>query len=74
MVEIKANKLVMPIAEVGLTEEQRHLLYAIHELAREMEKIDNSFKKHYLIALIEELSNGVIAMSYIKEKLEGLMR
>jgi len=74
MVEIKANNLVMPIKEVGLTEKQEELLSKIHLLAREMEHIDNSFKRHYLIALIEELSSGVIAMSYIKEKLEGLMR
>lgn len=74
MVEIKANKLVMPIQEVGLTEKQVEILSQIHELARKMEKIDNSFKRHYLIALLEELTSGVIAMSYIKEKLEGLMR
>ena len=74
MVEINTNKMVMPLAEVGLTERQHDLLNRIHIIAREMERIDNTFKKHYLIALIEELSSGVIAMSYIKEKLEGLMR
>jgi len=38
-----------------------------------MESINNSGKAHYLIALIEELPDGCVAISYVKEKLEGLL-
>ena len=72
-IRLKYNeKPVMHISEVNLTEEQKKILKKIHEQLREMEKINNSGKAHFLIALLEELTEGTFAISYIREKLTGL--
>lgn len=73
--EIKLRSYEKPIIgleEVNLTEKQKVMIQEIHRQLREMEKINNSGKAHYLIALLEELTAGVFAISYIKEKLSGL--
>lgn len=65
--------VVLSIEEdFGLTPVQLAILAQIHVLAREMEKINNRGKAHYLIAMIQELSAGVVAESYIREKFLGI--
>jgi len=57
------------LEEINLTPEQREILKKIRALVREMEFINNEGCAHGLIALLGELSEGVLAPYYIKEKL-----
>lgn len=72
-ITLKYNeKPVIHISEVNLTEEQRKILKEIHQKLREMEAINNTGKARHLIGLLEELTDGSMAVSYIREKLTGL--
>lgn len=73
-IELAGEPAIISVREVDLTDKQRELLRQIYQLAREMETINNQGTAHCLIALIEELSNGSIAISYLQEKLTGLFR
>jgi len=64
--------VVFDLRELNLKPRQIELLRQIHLLAIEMENIDNSGRRHALIALIEELSDGCISEDYIREKLNLL--
>jgi len=55
-----------------ITERQKNILKAIHILAKELEKQNNSGKAHPRIAMIEELTKEPTSFVYMREKLEML--
>jgi hypothetical protein len=73
--EIKEKEIEvkMKVEEINFTEKQKEILRKIHNLAREMEQINNQGKAHAVIALIEEFSKeDYISPRYIKEKMNLL--
>jgi len=62
------------LEEINLTPEQREILRKIRALVREMELINNRGCAHGLIALLGELSEGVLAPLYIREKLNIIFK
>lgn len=57
-----------------LTETQKNILKIMHDLAKELEKQNNSGKAHPRIAMLEELTKEPTALKYMEEKTKLLFQ